>query len=285
MATSTAEVVRDGFQYLEGIRWHNDELWFSDIPRGTVYRMGPEGELAVAATVHKHPSGLGFTPNGFALVVTQDDCCLRRITPSGDTEVVADMSKLAFAANDMWVDPQGRAYVGQIGYDLFGGGEAKGSHLIVVDPDGTVRAAGKDLLCPNGVQLTPDGKTLVVAESFAQRLTAFDVNEQGELSNQRVFAQFDNSEAVVDGLCIDAEGAVWVACPFLGEVRRVIDGGEVTDQVRVATDGHLAIACALGGADRRTLYVIAADTTLERMSNDYEGTARVEAAAVQVPAT
>lgn len=284
MTSRTASVVREGFQYLEGARWHNDELWFSEIPQGKVYRMAVDGGLTVAASVDAKPSGLGFTPDGTPLVVTQADSALRRITPTGDTEIVASLSDVAVGANDMWVDSSGRAYITQIGYDLFNGAEAEGSSVITVSPDGEVETAGKDLVCPNGVGLSPDGKTLYVAETFNFRLTAFDVDERGGLSNQRVFKQFDSLENdAVDGLCVDSEGAVWVTCPFSSEVRRITPDGTVTDRVSTATPGHWVVSCALGGPDRRTLYMCCAETDLERMSNNFQGTARVEAVEVDVP--
>lgn len=281
MTSTTATVVRDGFQYLEGARWRDGGLWFSDIPRGTVFRMRPDGELTVVATVDARPSGLGFAPDGTALVVTQSDSSLRRITPDGGTEIVASLSHVAVAANDLCVDESGRAYVTQIGFDLFGGAAPEGAPVVIVGPDGQVAVAGEDLVCPNGVGLSPDGRTLYVAESFSFRLTTFDVDERGRLSNQRVLRQFD--EDVLDGLCVDAEGCVWVTCPFLGEVRRITPDGTVVDRVSVATPGHVVVSCALGGPDRRTLYLCTADTDLERLANDFEGTARIEAIEVAVP--
>ncbi|MBF6216094.1 SMP-30/gluconolactonase/LRE family protein [Nocardia puris] len=281
MTVKTATVVRDGFQYLEGARWHDDQLWFSDIPRGKVYRLGLDGTATVAATVDAKPSGLGFAPDGTVLVVTQADNALRRITADGGTEVVADLAAVAVGANDMWVDAEGRAYITQIGYDLFGGAEPQVAPMIVVHPDGEVNTAGSGLVCPNGVGLSPDGKTLYVAETFAFRISAFDVAADGSLSDQRVFKQFDSLESdALDGLCVDAEGAVWVTCPFSSEVRRIAPDGTVTDRVATATPGHFVVSCALGGPDGRTLYLCTAETDLERMSNNFEGTARVEAVTV-----
>ena len=284
MTARTATVVRDGFQYLEGARWHADRLWFSDIPLGTVHTMNADGELAVAATVDAKPSGLGFTPDGVPLVVTQADNKLRKITADGGTEIVADLAGIATGANDMWVDSHGRAYITQIGYDLFNGADAQPSTMVVVEADGTVHTAGEGLICPNGVGLAPDGNTLYVAETFTFRLTAFDVAADGGLSNQRIFKQFDSLESdALDGLCMDAVGAIWVTCPFSSEVRRITPDGTVTDIVSTATPGHFVVSCALGGPDGRTLYLCTADTDLERMSNNFEGTARIESVTVDVP--
>ncbi|TDC54260.1 gluconolactonase [Actinomadura sp. KC345] len=284
MTSRTATVIRDGFQYLEGARWHDGELWFSDIPQGKVYRLPPSGAPTVVAAVDAKPSGLGFGPDGTPLVVTQADSSLRRITPDGGTEIIASLSGVAVAANDMWVDETGRAYITQIGFDLFNGAAPEGAPMIVVSPDGEVEVAGKDLVCPNGVGLSPDGGTLYVAETFGFRLTAFDVDGRGGLSNQRVFKQFDSLEQdATDGLCVDSEGGVWVTCPFSSEVRRLAPDGTVTDRVSTATPGHFVVSCALGGPDLRTLYICAAETDMERMSNNFEGTARVEAVDVDVP--
>lgn len=285
MTAQSATVILDGFQYLEGARWHRGELWCSDIPKGKVHRIRPEaGEVQVAAEVQAKPSGLGFAPDGTVLVVTQEDSALRRITADGGTEIVAALGDVAMSANDMWVDADGRAYITQIGYDLFNGGEAQGRPMIVVSPAGEVATYGTGLVCPNGVGLSPDGKTLYVAETFNFRLTAFDVDDTGALSGQRVLKQFDSLENdAVDGLCVDSAGGIWVTCPFSSEVRRLTPDGTVTDTVRTATPGHFVVSVALGGADLRTLYMCTAETDLERMSNNFEGTARIEAATVEVP--
>lgn len=212
-------------------------------------------------------------------MVGQGDNTLRKILPTGGSVVVADLSEVAVGANDMWVAPNGRAYISQIGFDLFTE-EPKPSHMVIVHPDGTIETAGQDMWTPNGVQLTADGTQLVVAESFANRLTLFDVDANGALSNQRVFRQFEDPEQeVLDGLVIDAEGGVWIAVPFEGEVRRVAPDGTVTDKVKTHTEGHLGITCTLDGADRRTLFIAAADTELATL---FDGTARVEAAGVKI---
>lgn len=283
--TQKSTVLREGFQYLEGARWYRGELWCSDIPQARVYRMRPEsGEVSVAAEVDAHPSGLGFLPDGTPLVVTQADSSLRRITSDGGTEIVTSLKDVAVGANDMWVDAKGRAYISQIGFDLFNGGSPESSSMVVVSPEGEVTAAGEGLVCPNGVGLSPDGSTLYVAETFGFRLTAFDVDGNGALSGQRVLRQFDSLENdALDGLCVDSEGGIWVTCPFASEVRRVAPDGTVTDRIETAEPNHFVVSCALGGPDLRTLYLCVAETDLERMSNNFEGTARVESVRVAVP--
>jgi len=288
MTVRTATVVRDGFHFLEGARWHRGELWCSDIPQGRVYRMRPDGgEVAVAAVLDAMPSGLGFTPDGAALVVTQADNKLRKITLNGGSEIVADLSDVAVGANDMFVDEDGRAYITQLGWDLSQGAEPDpgGSQIVIVSPSGEVSTAGKDLVCPNGVGLSPDGKSLYVAETLSSRVTAFDVDDHGGLSNQRLLKQFDNLELdKTDGLCVDSAGGIWVTIPFSSQVRRVLPDGTVTDTVTTATPGHLVVSCALGGLDLRTLYLCTAETDMERMLNHFHDTSsRVEAVTVDVP--
>lgn len=286
MKEHAATVVLEGFGYLEGARWHDGALWCSDIPRGQVHRIDPAGPTAsVVATIDgAKPSGLGFAPDGSLLIVTQADSAVRRLGPGGSTEIVADLSGVAVAANDMWVDASGRAYVTQIGYELFAGEEPRGRPLIVVEPTGEISTWGEGLVCPNGVGLSPDGRTVYVAETFAYRLTAFDIAADGSLGNQRVVKQFASlEEDALDGLCVDSEGAVWLTCPFSSQVRRVTPDGTVTDVVNTATPGHFVVSCALGGPNRTTLYLCTAETDMERMANNFEGTSRVEAVEVGVP--
>lgn len=285
MTEKTATVVREGFQYLEGARWFRGELWCSDIPQGKVYRIRPEtGEVNIAAEVSTKPSGLGFRPDGTPLVVTQEDNTLSRITPDGGTEIVVSLADVAIKANDMWVDNQGRAYISQIGYDLFAGEEVASSSMIVVSPDGEISVAGSDLLCPNGVGLSPDGKTLYVAETFAFRLTAFDVDGNGQLSNQRVAKQFDSLEVdALDGLCVDSAGGVWLTSPFSSQVRRMLPDGTITDTVKTATPGHFVVSVALGGPDLRTLYMCTCEIDMPRLQNNFDGVGRIEKVEVDVP--
>jgi sugar lactone lactonase YvrE len=278
---TNAEIIREGFGYLEGFRWHENEVWFSDFAAKKVYRMSPDGvKLEVASSLDVKPSGLGFPRNNNPLVVGMDDCTLRRILPNGNTEIIASFKDKAYEANDMWVSPEGRAYITQFGYDLFKGGPPVPSHLIIVHPDGTVETDEEDLIFPNGVQLTADGKTLIVSELFGLRLNAFDVKEDGRLSNRRVVVQYENELDVLDGIVLDAEGGIWATMPYRSEVRRVAPDGTVTDIVKTATEGHLVVSCTLGGADGRDLYIATADATLETL---YEGTARVEMARVEIP--
>ena len=285
MAEATPRLLRDGFQYLESARWHDGSLWFSDIPAGQVWRFWPQDNKAeVVAEVHG-PSGLGFMPDGTPMVVSQEMNSLLRIV-DGTTEEVADLDGVAVKANDMWIDGQGRAYLTQIGWDYYRGEQPTGSSVVIVEPDGTICTAGAGLMCPNGIGLTPDGSTLYVAETFACRLTAFDVAPDGGLSRQRVHAQFAApTEGLVDGLCVDREGAVWLTFPFRGEVVRLTRAGEVQARVGGSPGNQpFIVACALGGEGLRTLYLCEMTITPEQIESHFAGSAcRIVAAEVDVP--
>ena len=281
------EVVADGLGYLEAARWYDGALWFSDIKNHTVHRLPSGGQLETVVEVAARPSGLGFEPDGTLLLISMEDEKLMRLR-DGTLEEVADLGAVSMHPNDMAVDGEGRAYVSQFGYDLFGGGDPVGTSLVVRHPDGRVDNYGEDLVFPNGVALSADGRTLVTAESFHAphtRLTAFDVEEDGALTNQRVFAEFGGPDTdVLDGICMDAEGAVWVGCPFAGEFRRVAPGGEVTDVIAIPPEGgNYCVDAALGGPEMRTLYLLIADTDVVRLGNDWDSTARVETVEVDVP--
>ena len=261
-------VVLDGYSYLECPRWHDGRLWVSDFYTNQVVATDGRGDTQVVAEVPGQPSGLGFLPDGRALIVSMRD---RRILVRGDSGELTEHADLSDAVpavlNDMIVDERGRAYVGNFGFDLMGGAPLRYTTLTRVDPDGTVSTAAEDLGFPNGMVILPGG-VLVVAETFAGRLTAFDVDKDGGLVNRRVWAQFgetpqteDVSEAVQrlqvapDGICADAEGAIWVADALHARVIRVREGGEILDEIAT---GIGVFACMLGGDDGRTLFLCAA---------------------------
>jgi sugar lactone lactonase YvrE len=178
----------------------------------------------------------------------------------------------------MVVDATGRAYVGNFGFDMYAGEHARDTCMIAVEPDGRAHIAADGLGFPNGSVITPDGRTLLVGESMAARITAFDVAPDGALSNQRVWAKLEG--VTVDGMCLDAEGAIWAACPFTGRCVRVVEGGEIVDEVKGSHPG--TFACMLGGRDRRTLYLCTAlDHVPEKARNARSG--RIEAVDVDVP--
>ncbi|MHA6626222.1 SMP-30/gluconolactonase/LRE family protein [Pseudonocardia sichuanensis] len=267
-ATRELTVVLDGFSFLECPRWRDGRLWVSDFYTEKVVTTDGRGGTEVVAEVPGQPSGLGFLPDGRALVVSMRDHRVLVRDEAGELREHADLSGVVSGfLNDMLVDERGRAYVGNFGFDLMGGGALRYTTLTRVDPDGTVTTVAEDLGFPNGMVLLPGG-VLVVAETFAARLTAFDVDDDGGLHNRRVWAQFgetpqtgDVGEAVQllevapDGICADAEGAIWVADALHDRVLRVREGGEVAEEVPAGTG---VFACMLGGDDGRTLFLCAA---------------------------
>jgi sugar lactone lactonase YvrE len=244
-----AQVVLEGRGYLEAPRWHGGELWLSDLHRHEVLAVAPDGtRVRVVAELDDQPSGLGFLPDGSALVVS---LLKRRVLRVDDLGVHADLTELTIGAtNDMVVDQRGRAYVGSFGYDLFGRAPKAPGNVVRVDPDGSARIVAEDLQFPNGMVITADG-TLLVAETQASRITAFDLADDGSLSGRRVWCELPGRP---DGVALDAEGALWVALPKEGIFVRVQEGGERLDEVPVRP-GWRAVACELGGPGMHTLFM------------------------------
>ena len=226
-------------------------------------------------------SGLGWTPDGRLLVVSMNDRKLMRLDPDGLTEV-SDLSGLAtWHCNDMIVDEHGRAWIGNFGSSIEGPNvDIVPAVLIRVDPDGSVHTAVEDLMFPNGMILTPDGTTMLLAESMKARILAFTIGADGALTDRRVWAELDG--ALPDGICLDAEGAVWSACPLTGRVLRIAQGGEVLDVVDLEDEGRGAFACVLGGEDRRTLFIMSSQGMKPAVSRELRS-GRVEAVRVEVP--
>src|ERR1700677_3416662 len=247
MPTRALRTVLDGLACGEAPRWRDGRLFFSDMHAHEVVAVTPDG---VRETIVESPtavSGLGWLPDGRMLIVSMDDNRLMRQEADGRLAVHADLSPVsAINPNDMVVDAKGRAYVGNFGFPLFPRGETKPAKLARVDPDGSVHEAADGLIFPNGAVITPDGKTLVVGETFASRMTAFDVAPDGTLSNRRLWAQLPET-AVPDGCCLDVEGAIWVASPTTNDVIRLKEGGEVLERI---TADQGCFACMLGG-DRK----------------------------------
>ena len=279
MTARTTTVVLDGLAFPEGPRWHDGRLWFSDQHDKRVVAMEVDGTAETIVEVPQQASGLGWLTDGRLLVVSMLDRKVMRLEPDAALVVHADLSELApGACNDMVVDARGRAYVGNFGFDMYGGEKPRETCLIAVEPDGSARVAAEEMAFPNGSVITVDGSTLLVGESMASRISAFDIAPDGALGNRRVWAQLEG--ATVDGMCLDAEGAVWAACPFTGRVLRVREGGEVVDEVKGTHSG--AFACMLGGADRRTLYLCTAPTHVPDEARAAHG-GRIEAVTVDVP--
>jgi sugar lactone lactonase YvrE len=213
-----------------------------------------DGNSEVVAHVPEGPMGLGWLPGGDLLIVSSLDGRLLRRAPDGTLRVHADLSGLAdHAWSDMVVDGRGNAYIGNLGFDFAEGDFAPGT-VALVTPDGAVRQAADDIAFPNGLAVTPDNATLLIAETYGHRLTAFDIAVDGSLSNRRVWA--DLADAYPDGICLDAEGAVWYADVPNQHCLRVREGGRVVGTV---TADRGCFACALGGGDGRTLFITAAE--------------------------
>jgi len=213
-----------------------------------------DGTRETVLAVSGQPSGLGWLPDGRLLVVSMVD---RRLVvfDGRSVEPYADLSRWAgFHCNDMVVDAQGRAYVGNFGFDHYSGQPITPATLVRVDRDRSVHVVDESTLFPNGLAISPDGGTLIAAETYGRKLTAWEIRPDGSLSGKRTYAHLDG--AFPDGICVDAEGAVWVADIAGRQVLRVVDGGEITDVVSTRERG--AYACMLGGPDRRTLFICTA---------------------------
>jgi sugar lactone lactonase YvrE len=275
MAGRELQVVADGYTFLEGPRWHDGRLWACDFYSHKVIAVDEAGKVEEMATVPQQPSGLGWLPDGRMLVVSMRDRKVLRQEPSGELVEHADLSGIAGGhCNDMIVDAGGGAYVGNFGFDLMGGEPFQGAQLARVAPDGTVSVAAEGLLFPNGSVLTPDGRTLIVDETFGNRISAFDVAEDGSLGPRRDWANWGelpdtgDLDALIaastvgpDGCALDGDGALWVADALNNRVLRVAEGGEILEEISTGDDG--TYACMLGGADGRTLYLCVAPNFLE----------------------
>jgi sugar lactone lactonase YvrE len=233
-----------GFCFGEGPRWFEGMLWFSDMLGEAVHTVHPDGSLTTLPLPGHAPSGLGFRPDGSLLIVSTENRQLLRY--DGETvTTIADLSDVAPAdLGDMVVDHLGRAYIGS---QAFHGGV-----LVRVDPDDSVSVVAQDLDFPNGMAITADHKTLIVAESIGRRLSAFSVGDGGELSDRRVFA--DGLDGPPDGISLDADGGVWTSMTLAHQFERIVEGGEVTHRIDIGD--RTAIACMLGGSARRTLFML-----------------------------
>ena len=243
------QVLASGLAYGESPRWYGDRLWVSDMGTHELLTVDLNGTVEPVATVAGMPMGTGWLPDGTLLVVSCRDGRLLRREPDGSFARHADLGALSpYPWGDMVVDGRGNAYVGCLGFE-FPGGEFAPGILALVTPDGTVRQVADGLAFPNGIAVTPDNHTLVVAESYGAKLTAYDIAADGSLSGARVFA--DLPGAAPDGICLDADGAVWYADVPNRRCVRVREGGEVLRTVEVDRG---CFACTLGGPDRRTTF-------------------------------
>jgi sugar lactone lactonase YvrE len=271
---------------LECPRWHEGRLWIVDFYTFEVLSLNEDGsDLRVEASVPQQPSGLGWLPDGRLLVVSMRDSTLLRREEDGSLVVHADLSAYVNGhPNDMVVDDQGRAYVGNFGFDLMGGADVSPTVLLRVDPDGSVVEVAADLWFPNGSVITDDG-TLLVDETFGNRVTAFDIEPDGSLTNRRDWAKFGELPTATaigevipslsvapDGCGLDAEGCLWLADATHNRVLRVREGGEIVEEIPVDMG---VFACMLGGSDGHTLFLCCApDFNEEARSAAREGELR-----------
>ncbi|MGV9746422.1 SMP-30/gluconolactonase/LRE family protein [Rhodococcus zopfii] len=286
--------VAAGFTYTEGPRWHEDRLWFVDFYTHSVNVVNADGSVERVCTVEHQPSGLGWLPDGRMLVVSMKDHKVLRGEPDGSLVEHADISgHCGGYANDMVVAANGQAYVGEFGFDLMGGADHQNGVVVLVDTDGTSRVVADELSFPNGMCISPDGKTLYVNELFGNRVSRFEIADDGTLGPRQDFASFGalGDEPSVekrlaactiapDGQALDAEGAVWVADCVNQRAVRLGEGGTVLDEVSTAPLGVFAVA--LGGHDGRTLFLsVAPDFDEAKRSAARE--AKVMSTTVDVP--
>jgi sugar lactone lactonase YvrE len=276
VAVRSLQTLLEGGAFFEGPRWHDGRWWVSDFYRHLVLTVDADGRAEEVMTVDGQPSGLGWMPDGSLLVVSMRDHRVLRRSADGEVSVHAEVGELCGGhLNDMVVDSRGRAYAGNFGFDLMAGGDPAPAALIRVDPDGTSSVAAADLLFPNGSVITPDGSTLIVGETAGARYTAFTIEEDGSLSDRRVWAQVAPTPPITtlqetlgqlqfgpDGCGLDAEGHIWSADEVGARCVRLAPGGEIVDEI-AAPEGLDVFACMLGGDDGRTLLMCAAPDFFE----------------------
>jgi sugar lactone lactonase YvrE len=277
-------VLREGLYFGEGPRWHDGRLWYSDFFDHAVHALAPGGADERVVEVAGQPSGLGWMPDGSLLIVSMLDRRVLRLGADGSVGEHADLAQWAPShCNDMVVDAAGRAYVGNFGYDLYAvmagaQAERRPAPLIRVDPGGQVSVAADGLEFPNGTVITPDGGTLIVAETMGRRLSAFDISSDGGLSNRRAWADLRPHQIAPDGICLDASGAVWVANAADTTAIRVAEGGELLDTVSFSQP---CVACMLGGPDGRELFAMTAPGSVPAQAS-VSPRGRIESARVGV---
>jgi sugar lactone lactonase YvrE len=248
------EVVLTGIVFGEQPRWHDGRLWFSDWGPGDVVAVDREGRSEIVVHVGSFPCCADWLPDGRLLVVSNKHHALLVQEEDGSLRVYGDLAAASTpaAGNELVVDGRGNAYVNGGGFNLAAGEPYAPGVITLVTPDGESRVVADDLAFPNGMLVAGDNETLIVAESYAKRLTAFDVDADGGLSNRRVWA--DLGDGVPDGICLDADGAVWYGDVPNRRCVRVREGGEVLQTIQLDRG---CFACALGGPDRRTLFMLA----------------------------
>ena len=292
MTRELTTVLKD-LSYLEGPRWHEGRIWVADFYTHQVLSAREDGsDLRVEAEVPNQPSGLGWLDDGRLLVASMRDRMLLRRETDGTLVTHAALDDhVTGHLNDMVVDARGRAFLGHFGFDIMGGAPVEPASVLRIDPDGTVAEVADDLWFPNGSVITDD-QTLLVAETFGNQITAFDITPEGTLTRRRAWARFGErpTEREVgkalaqvsvgpDGCCLDAEGALWIADAVNGRLIRVREGGDIIEEIQPGTG---VFACMLGGSDGRTLFAcVAPDFQEENRKNARE--ASLLAIRVDVP--
>ncbi len=247
------ETLLTGIIFGEQPRWHENRLWFSDWGRPAVIAVDLDGNSEIITQAPSFPCCVDWLPNGSLLVVSAGDGLLLRCEPDGSLRTYGDLNKVSHRppGNELVVDGRGNAYVNGGGFNLMTGERFAPGFVAMVASDGSVHQVANDLAFPNGMLVTADNSTLIVAESYAKRLTAFDIAADGSLSNRRVWADLGNG--IPDGICMDSEGAVWYADVPNKRCIRVREGGEVLQTIELDRG---CFACALGGPDRTTLFMM-----------------------------
>jgi sugar lactone lactonase YvrE len=267
------KVLLSGLEFPEGPRWRYGKLFFSDATGRKVIAVDEKGKSEIIVEMQDWPSGLGFLNDGRMLIVSMHNRCLMRLDPES-LKVHADLSKVTeYNCNDSVTDAHGRTYIGNWGTKSLGS-PAKPTCIILVTKNGDAKIVAEHLLFPNGCIVTPDCRTFIVAETFGSKLTAFDIENSGNLINRRIWAEL--KDFTPDGICLDEEGAIWVANPTKAEVLRVLEGGEITSTIKVKDTN--VYACTLGGDDGRTLFLCTSQALEGKRS-----TGRIEFLKVEIP--
>jgi sugar lactone lactonase YvrE len=272
------QTLMTGIVFGESPRWHDDRLWFSDWGAQEIIAVDLDGNSEVIVRMPSFPFCIDFLPDGRLLIVSASERLLLRREHDGSLVTHTDLSSLSeHPWNDIVVDGRGNAYIGNTGFD-FPAGEFAPGILALVILDGSARQVADGVAFPNGIVVTPDNSTLIVAESYANRLTAFDIAAEGSLSNRRVWADLDNG--VPDGICLDAEGAIWYGDVPNKRCVRVREGGEVLQTIELDRG---CFACMLGGVDRRTLFMVAREWGGMESTAEGERTGQVLSAQAPAP--
>jgi sugar lactone lactonase YvrE len=267
------KVLLSGLGFPEAPRWRNGKLFFSDFTGRKVIAVDEKGKSEIIVELQDSPSGLGFLNDGRMLIVSMQKRHLLRLDPEG-LKIHTDLSNFTeYNCNDSVTDIYERTYIGNWGTKSLES-PAEPTCIILVTKDREARIVAENLIFPNGCIVTPDCKTFIVAETFASKLTAFDIENSGNLINRRIWAEFKDFKP--DGICLDEEGAIWVANPSKAEVLRVLEGGEITSIIKVKDTN--VYACTLGGDDGRTLFVCTSQYLEGKRSSG-----RIEFLKVQVP--